>query len=106
MSKYNEVMENVKVSEDMRSRILANIEKEMTDAGSDEGKSGADAADIAIFAGKDSQKKKLSKIAVLRKYAGIAAALAVCVVGLFALSKVVRFGGSTESSTMLVEEEA
>ena len=104
LSKYNEVMDNIQVSEDMRNRILANIEKEMKNAGNAADKSGTDVADVANSAEKDSQKEKLSKIVEFRRYAGIAAAFAVCVVGAYALSKVVRFGGSSESATMMVEE--
>ena len=29
LSKYNEVMENVKISKDMRDRILSGVEKEL-----------------------------------------------------------------------------
>ena len=32
MSKYNEVMDNLVVTEDMRKRLLANVEKEMSQA--------------------------------------------------------------------------
>ena len=94
MSKYNEVMEKVKVSKDMRDRILSGVEKEL--------EKGADSTvSIEEITGK---KKEFSKINEFRKYAGIAAAFAVLVVGAYAVSKVQPFGAKMESSTMMVEE--
>ena len=104
MSKYNEVMDNVKVSEDMRNRILANIEKEMSaevDPASEDTISVKNEipAEVSKEAG-----KKASKIVEFRKYAGIAAAFVVLIVGAYAVSRVTPFGGATESSTAMVEE--
>ena len=94
MSKYNEVMEKVKVSKDMRDRILSGVEKEL-EKGTDS------TVSIEEITGK---KKGFSKINEFRKYAGIAAAFAVLVVGAYAVSKVQHFGAKMESSTMMVEE--
>ncbi len=104
MSKYKEVMDNVKVSEDMRNRILANIEKEMSaevDPASEDTISVKNEipAEVSKEAG-----KKASKIVEFRKYAGIAAAFVVLIVGAYAVSRVTPFGGATESSTAMVEE--
>jgi hypothetical protein len=104
LSKYKEVMDNVKVSEDMRNRILANIEKEMSaevDPASEDTISVKNEipAEVSKEAG-----KKASKIVEFRKYAGIAAAFVVLIVGAYAVSRVTPFGGATESSTAMVEE--
>ncbi len=91
MSKYNEVMENIKVSKDMRDRILSGVEKELEkDAGSE-----SQVVEIT-------DKKRISKIVELRRYAGIAAAFVILFVGAAVLK--IRNADMSTSSEMMVEE--
>ena len=92
MSKYNEVMEKVKVSKDMRDRILSGVEKELEQ----------DAKSIAPVT-ETTDKKRFSKIVELRRYAGIAAAFVILFVGAAAVLKI-RSLDMTTSSEMMVEE--
>ena len=80
LNKYNEIMENVKVTEDMRKRILDNVEKEASLS--------SDKADSV-----PNNKKSGTKIVHFRQYGKIAAALALLVAG-FGISSLVldRFG--------------
>lgn len=91
MSKYNEVMEKVKVSKDMRDRILSGVEKEMTKE--------ADTASKVEMP----QKISSSKIVSFRRYAGIAAAFAVLFIGTYAVFKIRSLDVAT-STEMMVEE--
>ena len=92
MSKYNEVMEKVKVSKDMRDRILSGVEKELKQ----------DAKSIAPVT-ETTDKKHFSKIVELRRYAGIAAAFVILFVGAAAVLKI-RSLDMTTSAEMMVEE--
>lgn len=92
MSKYNEVMEKVKVSKDMRDRILSGVEKELE----------KDAKSIASVT-ETTDKKRFSKIVELRRYAGIAAAFVILFVGAAAVLKI-RNADMSTSSEMMVEE--
>jgi hypothetical protein len=95
LSKYNEVMENVKVSKDMRNRILSGVEKELEkDAGKE-----ADTVPVVEMPKNISS----SKFASFRNYAGIAAAFAVLFIGTYAVFKLRSLDVAT-SSEMMVEE--
>ena len=92
MSKYNEVMENVKISKDMRDRILSGVEKELEkDAGSE-----SQVVEIA-------DKKRFLKIVEFRRYAGVAAAFVILFVGAAAVLKI-RNADMSASSEMTIEE--
>ncbi|WP_026516339.1 hypothetical protein [Butyrivibrio sp. MC2021] len=71
MSKYNEVMDKVKVTDDMRKRILQNIEN-------------ADTSNVTSF--EVVKKKKENKIVpFIRRYGALAAMFAVVLVGAYAV---------------------
>jgi hypothetical protein len=92
LSKYNEVMENVKISKDMRDRILSGVEKELEkDAGSE-----SQVVEVT-------DKKRISKIVEFRRYAGVAAAFVILFVGAAAVLKI-RNADMSTSSEMMVEE--
>ncbi len=85
MNKYNEIMENVKVSDEMRKRILSNIDKETKD--------------ISAKETVNSEEKKKARVINFRKIGRTAAVFAMLIVGLSAAGLVLgRFGGG-ESST-------
>lgn len=79
MSKYNEIMQKVRVDDDMKTRILNNIEKEFESKKSSV---------------RHQDKKRLFEF---RRYAAIAAAFAVVAVGTYA---VMQNGGMRESAPM------
>ncbi len=93
MSKYNEVMEKVTISKDMRDRILSGVEKEMA-------KEAGSSASVTEITDK---KNRFSKIVEFRKYAGIAAAFVILFVGAAAVLKI-RNADMSTSSEMMVEE--
>ncbi len=136
MSKYNEIMENLVVTKDMRERILSNVEKEM-DADATLGKPTESSAmtsekegtetkedietkpgteikadnETSTESGKNSEKNsgnnsEKRKILEFRRYMGIAAAFAVLVVGAYAVSRVVPFGGKSNMSATSSYEAA
>lgn len=71
MNKYNEVMDKVKVTDDMRKRILQNIEN-------------ADISNVTAF--EEAKKKKENKIVpFIKRYGAIAAMFAVVLVGAYAV---------------------
>ena len=105
MSKYNEVMENLVVTEDMRNRLLANVEKEMAsektcDVKGDETERLDKKGEPIVNKRKVSEDEKTGddrnskadsrkhKIVEFRRYAGIAAAFCVLAVGAYAVIKV------------------
>ncbi|MCR5556380.1 MAG: hypothetical protein K6F75_02335 [Butyrivibrio sp.] len=88
-------MENLVVSKDMRDRILSNVEKEMA--------KGGDAVSFDVISG---EKKGTSKIVTFRRYAGIAAAFAVLVVGAYAVNIVRTYDSAMSSTSMKAEETA
>ncbi len=119
MSKYNEVMDNLVVTEDMRKRLLANVEKEMSEAKASEKENG----NISEMPNKSDNNEKLMpsdenkpehenkpahgnntshgdkrRILEFRRYAGIAAAFAVLIVGAYAVSKAVPFSNNNSMS--------
>ena len=117
MSKYNEVMDNLVVTEEMRKRLLANVEKEMSQAEASEkmpetsdSKVSPDGNEVddkkpessqAETTGDDKASKngsRRARIIEFRRYAGIAAAFCVLVVGAYAVSRVVPFGNSSNMS--------
>ena len=79
MSKYNKVFDNVVVTEDMRSRILQNIDEKFGDEPIE--KSNAQELEIS----KEPVKRKVIDF---RKYSGVAAAIVAVVLGGFAVSAV------------------
>ena len=71
MNKYNEVMDKVKVTDDMRKRILQNIEN-------------ADISNVTAF--EEAKKKKENKIVpFIKRYGAVAAMFAVVLVGAYAV---------------------
>ena len=73
MNKYNEVMDNIKVTEDMRSRILQNIEAEI----------GKDGAEETV-----TEPVKKAKVVDYRRIIRIASTAAAVIVGAVILSNV------------------
>ena len=102
LSKYNEVMENLVVTEDMRKRLLSNVEKEMAGNGLDvkeatDKKSESDKAET--IDDKPSEKNSgKRKIIEFRRYAGVAAAFCVLAVGAYAVIKVGVFDNKNSMS--------
>ncbi len=89
LNKYNEVMENVKVTEDMKKRILENLEKTDMDGVIAKGMD-ADANNI---------KKKNVIVPFIRRYGAIAAMLAVAIVGSYAFFAVHNSSNNMMSAT-------
>lgn len=95
LNKYNEIMENVKVSDEMRKRILDNIEKEALES--------EKVSEVST-----KEKKSGATIINFRQYAKAAAAIALLIAG-FGVSSLVlgRFGSKNmESSAPAATESA
>ena len=75
MTKYDEVMEKLEVTPEMRARILQNVETQMTEP-----------------------RKKPNR---LRRFAALAACLAILLVGAMALPKLISSPAPEESETMI-----
>ena len=84
MSKYQEVMDHIKVDDEMKKRILQNIEKQLEEAPKE--------GDIPK-----------AKVVPFRRYAAIAATFAVLLLGSYAVSQVTGGVTNTSSSTSLYE---
>ena len=84
MSKYQEVMDHIKVDEEMKKRILQNVEKQLEEAP------------------KEVDMPK-SKVVPFRRYAAIAGTFAVLLLGSYAVSQVTGGITNTSSSTSLYE---
>lgn len=107
MSKYNEVMNKIEVTEDMRNRILQNIAKEFDENPADEETPGGDVTVESEFKVNDASAngdnvrsfQTKSNFYKFTKYAGLAAAAVILLVG-----ATVVFGpkekGAMESATM------
>ncbi len=112
MSKYNEVMNKIEVTDEMRARVLRNIEADESlktvATTTNNSKSGGE-SDPAAESGKKKSasgagdKKKKAAIITFRKYAGVAAALFVLLVGSYAVINVFP-GRDYSSSTMETAE--
>ena len=85
MSKYQEVMDHIKVDDEMKKRILQNVEKKLEEAPQE------------VVAPK-------AKVVPFRRYAAIAATFAVLLLGSYAVSQVT--GGITNTSTAPSEAPA
>ena len=85
MSKYQEVMDHIKVDDEMKKRILQNVEKQLEEAPKEV----------------DTPK---AKVVPFRRYAAIAATIAVLLLGSYAVSQVT--GGITNTSTAPSEAPA
>ena len=85
MSKYQEVMDHIKVDDEMKKRILQNVEKKLVEAPQE------------VVAPK-------AKVVPFRRYAAIAATFAVLLLGSYAVSQVT--GGITNTSTAPSEAPA
>ncbi|MCR4757812.1 MAG: hypothetical protein K5792_08435 [Butyrivibrio sp.] len=83
MNKYNEVMDNIKVTEDMRSRILQNIEAEI----------GKDSSGETV-----TEPVKKAKVVDYRRIIRIASTAAAVIVGAVILSNVM-LRNTTDSSS-------
>ncbi len=84
MSKYQEVMDHIKVDDEMKKRILQNVEKQLEEAPKEV----------------DTPK---AKVVPFRRYAAIAATLAILLLGSYAVSQVTGSITNTSSSTSLYE---
>ncbi|WP_051200269.1 hypothetical protein [Butyrivibrio sp. FCS006] len=84
MSKYQEVMDHIKVDDEMKKCILQNVEKQLEEAPKE--------VDIPK-----------SKVVPFRRYAAIAATFAVLLLGSYAVSQVTGGITNTSSSTSLYE---
>ena len=84
MSKYQEVMDHIKVDDEMKKRILQNVEKQLEKA--------PKKVDIPK-----------SKVVPFRRYAAIAATFAVLLLGSYAVSQVTGGITNTSSSTSVYE---
>ena len=84
MSKYQEVMDHIKVDDEMKKRILQNVEKQLEEAPKE--------VDIPK-----------SKVVPVRRYAALAATFAVLLLGSYAVSQVTGGITNTSSSTSLYE---
>ena len=84
MSKYQEVMDHIKVDDEMKKRILQNAEKQLEEAPQE------------IVTPK-------AKVVPFRRYAAIAATFAVLLRGSYAVSQVTGGITNTSSSTSLYE---
>ena len=84
MSKYQEVMDHIKVDDEMKKRILQNVEKQLEEAPKEV----------------DTPK---AKVVPFRRYAAIAATFAVLLLGSYAVSQVTGGITNTSSSTSLHE---
>ena len=85
MSKYQEVMNHIEVDDEMKKRILQNVEKQLEEAPKE--------VDIPK-----------SKVVPFRRYAAIAATFAVLLLGSYAVSQVT--GGITNTSSSPSEAPA
>ena len=80
MTKYDEVMEKIKVTPEMRARILQNAAAQC----------------------KPSDQKKPARVTVLRRFAALAACLAVLLAGAVALPRLIsRPAQKEEAETMI-----
>ena len=84
MSKYQEVMDHIKVDDEMKKRILQNVEKKLEEAPTE------------VVAPK-------AKVVPFKRYAAIAATFAVLLLGSYAVSQVTGGITNTSSSTSLYE---
>ena len=85
MNKYQRVMEHVKVDDDMRKRILQNVENELS---------------------KESKVVQFGRrtISQIRKHAGMAAMFAILLLGAFAVARIT--GGITHTSAPTMSDTA
>ena len=89
MSKYNDVMNKIEVTEDMRNRILQNIAKEFDDKPTKDADSDKGTAEVTEFKVNDSVSDEnnvrsfqpKSSFYKFTKYAGLAAAAVILLVG-------------------------
>ncbi len=88
MSKYNDLMNKIEVTEEMKSRILHNIENEL-DSSDFHGKKNLDFS--------DAQKRRAGRSATFKRYGMMAATFAVLLIGAASVMKYT--GGSNMTST-------
>ena len=91
MSKYQEVMNHIEVDDEMKKRILQNVQSKLEEAPE---------ADIPKA---DIPK---AKVVPFRKYAAIAATFAVLLLGSYAVMQVTGGIGHMSGSTSVYEEAA
>lgn len=94
LNKYQEIMNRVKVSDDMRARILQNIENNMNGSGAD---------NIASFR---PVPKKKNNIRTFVRIASAAAALGLVAVGSFAVYRTMNVPKAASEATYEMAEEA
>ena len=108
LSKYNEVMDNIKVTDEMRQRILLNIEKEMGSAGNS-GNSLNNQTNISDFSSLK-KKKDNNVVFFIKKYGSMVAIFALIVAGSYGVIRTVGLNGSkgemaaTSSQEMAAED--
>lgn len=101
MSKYNELMENIVVTEDMKSRILRNIELKLDGYDAEEGNDKVIQADFTE--GKKNESKVITR-AMLGRWASLAAAAMVFVLGGIVVKSIIG-DPSHSSSTAVMSED-
>ncbi len=113
MSKYNEVMDNIKVSEEMRQRILENIEKEISEGTlAQETDQAKDISKSIKSTDKTNTKRNLNKEKIIRFitfYGSRAAVFLLIVAGAYGVFKAVGLDNhqtSAPSSTMYEAESS
>ncbi len=96
MSKYNEVMENVRVTDEMRQRILTNIAKEV---------SVTNESQVTQF--ENYKKSKENKVVrFITRYGSMVAIFALVVAGSYAVIRTVGLNGSKGEMAATTAEEA
>ena len=104
LNKYNEVMENVKVSDEMRQRILQNIEKEVgsTENAADNNVSGNNISEF-----KSEKKTKGNNIVrFVKQYGSMVAIFAILVLGTYGVIRTVGLNGSKGEMAATSSEQA
>ena len=103
LSKYNELMENIVVTEDMKNRILHNIELELDGGNANGGKGSSDNV-ISIDTASENKKVRKFGSTIRGRWASYAAAVLVLVVSGVVVRSVI--GGSSHSSSSSIMEDA
>ena len=101
LSKYNELMENIVVTEDMKSRILRNIELELD--GDDAEKGNDKVTQVDFTEGKKSESKVISS-AMRGRWASLAAAAMVLVLSGIVVKSVIGDPSHSGSTAVMSED--
>ncbi len=117
LSKYNEVMENLVITDEMRARLLENIEKEVSADGAGTNEIGSDGSkdeplsfqkiDVNEFEKKKNEKESGKIIKFVARYGSRVAVFALVALGAFSVVRLVGLDGrkSMETSAPAAYEE-